>query len=515
MIKEELEHFLDLRTKQSTLKSRNISLVMYYLGFDGEISPSLEDCAKKFNVGDQENPARKAERPRQIINKLFWSKACIEDFPSLSLLDEYLQITPFVTDGEYYEYCVKNNITDMTVHPLSLLRILSEFKKIDGYGIYTSQLDELTRFKARFGDEFYIAKNEHIASYLNAIQEAKKIPGAIGIAKVSYIEEIARSNNLDIKLMLRIMKLDVDSWFGKINGEEYYLFENRDNMLINYLEKIASVTKGDEVYKLASVIVNASKSRTAKRGEYPVQDVVEHYLKSSRFTIVNDDYIELNIEPKKLNEIEELIVHYMESSKTYDPKEVRDYLEQTTGYKSVYINKSTYGSPLIYVDKTKGRKNYRCSLIGSENKNFVINRYESFKQKLLELSKYGTDIDIDAKARKEQKVLRSWLFDNKLHAKCAICNSNYSVGALVAAHKKKRSLCSENERTDPYIVMPLCVFGCDNLYERKLVRIRNSKFIACDFEQVLLDSIEYQYLTKLDGGKIDNQWGEGNSEYFE
>jgi hypothetical protein len=37
--------------------------------------------------------------------------------------------------------------------------------------------------------------------------------------------------------------------------------------------------------------------------------------------------------------------------------------------------------------------------------------------------------------------------------------------------QEKRKDCTEHERTDPYIVMPLSVFGCDYLYEKRLIYI--------------------------------------------
>ena len=36
---------------------------------------------------------------------------------------------------------------------------------------------------------------------------------------------------------------------------------------------------------------------------------------------------------------------------------------------------------------------------------------------------------------------------------------------MVAAHIKPRSKCTESERVDPAVVMPMCKIGCDALYE--------------------------------------------------
>src|SRR5262245_46109236 len=55
---------------------------------------------------------------------------------------------------------------------------------------------------------------------------------------------------------------------------------------------------------------------------------------------------------------------------------------------------------------------------------------------------------------------------------CALCGRTYPVAFLVAAHVKQRASCSEEERRDwAHVVMPLCKFGCDDLYEHGYVSV--------------------------------------------
>jgi hypothetical protein len=71
-----------------------------------------------------------------------------------------------------------------------------------------------------------------------------------------------------------------------------------------------------------------------------------------------------------------------------------------------------------------------------------------------------------AKVRKEQATLRSLLAGGRDLAACALCGQEYPMQFLVAAHVKKRSLCSDEERRDlQHVAMLACVFGCDTLYE--------------------------------------------------
>ena len=51
------------------------------------------------------------------------------------------------------------------------------------------------------------------------------------------------------------------------------------------------------------------------------------------------------------------------------------------------------------------------------------------------------------------------------------------VRLLHAAHIKKRAKCTEEERTDPNIVMPLCKLGCDDLFEQGFILIDNKGLV--------------------------------------
>jgi hypothetical protein len=68
--------------------------------------------------------------------------------------------------------------------------------------------------------------------------------------------------------------------------------------------------------------------------------------------------------------------------------------------------------------------------------------------------------------RREQAYLRNLLAGQREQARCAICGQLYPMGFLVAAHIKKRSLCTDDERRDlRHVAMLACSFGCDALYE--------------------------------------------------
>ncbi|SMC87767.1 hypothetical protein [Pedobacter africanus] len=90
----------------------------------------------------------------------------------------------------------------------------------------------------------------------------------------------------------------------------------------------------------------------------------------------------------------------------------------------------------------------------------------------------GTDRDQTVKARKEQKILKEWLFGKRKYSTCGICNKEYPVSFLVVAHIKKRSKSTHEERINLDIVMPMCKLGCDELYERGYIGIKDGRVVG-------------------------------------
>ncbi|MBP2338178.1 hypothetical protein JOF41_004356 [Saccharothrix coeruleofusca] len=84
----------------------------------------------------------------------------------------------------------------------------------------------------------------------------------------------------------------------------------------------------------------------------------------------------------------------------------------------------------------------------------------------------GLDGKVLATYRKEQGKLRRSLLDGRAAAACALCGEVFPEGFLVAAHIKKRSLCTDKERLNlSNVAMLACRFGCDHLYEYGYVTV--------------------------------------------
>lgn len=73
--------------------------------------------------------------------------------------------------------------------------------------------------------------------------------------------------------------------------------------------------------------------------------------------------------------------------------------------------------------------------------------------------------------RTEQSFLRNRLLNGKDHGRCFLCDEDLPAALLVAAHIKKRARCSDKEKRDYRNVVPMCLLGCDALFERGYVAV--------------------------------------------
>ncbi|MBU1700910.1 MAG: hypothetical protein KJ970_13740 [Candidatus Eisenbacteria bacterium] len=123
------------------------------------------------------------------------------------------------------------------------------------------------------------------------------------------------------------------------------------------------------------------------------------------------------------------------------------------------------------------------------------------------------DREYTSKGRLEQGYLRSHLFRNKEKDTCALCGRLFPLELLIAAHIKPRNECSLRERRDAeHIVFPLCLLGCDSLYERGLVSVNTNGIVVMTTIEEMTRSVSI-FLKKLSGRKC-RSWKLETSAYF-
>jgi hypothetical protein len=114
--------------------------------------------------------------------------------------------------------------------------------------------------------------------------------------------------------------------------------------------------------------------------------------------------------------------------------------------------------------------------------------------------------------RTEQAFLRSVHFHSKT-ALCGICGKEYPVNFLVAAHIKKRADCTEEERRDyQHITMPMCKFGCDDLYEKGYIFVDEGRVVLSKNKYVT--SAIQAYIKEIIGNNCP-YWSPKTEKYFQ
>ncbi len=155
-----------------------------------------------------------------------------------------------------------------------------------------------------------------------------------------------------------------------------------------------------------------------------------------------------------------------------------------------------------------------ASLISANNIEFTDSSSPPVVAKTV-LPKLTEEVDLDfdstKKSRKEQAFLRAHISGGRPQATCVLCENEYPLEFLVAAHIKKRSECSKSEKLDfDNIAALMCKAGCDDMFEKGYVFVsggvvkKNEKRSTTPALDVLI--------RKIEGNTVAN-WA-GSSEYY-
>lgn len=508
-IEEELLDYLDLKISAKRKdKSRNIKLIAYYYGFGESPWPTLEQVAKEFNVGTK-------ERVRQIINTNFRDSLSIDAFPNTIRVAEIVKSYDFISSQEIIQQLIHEGLGDVTICLVGIFNLLQDLDICNDYDIYDCKLRRLSRSSLNSQASSYLI-HQNIVSDLNVkIKKARTLPGLLGLACLDDLRsELGNSNDVSFSNVIDLISSSENYCYVEFEGQKWYCFEDRDNALINSCEKLFGVIESCEISILSEVLENSLKARTHKF-KYPTKEVIEAFLRKSKSYTIDGSSIRFARETSELTGIENDAVEYLKKSGTSESISFKNHL-LSKGHDSL-IKKAIYNSVLVLVNREGGRGKLSFQLTPNSSviyfsKNISDERYLQFQIRLQKLIDLGTDVSLESTRRREQGILQEWLFDKKTTEECAICGRTYSVKALVAAHKKKRANCTEQERVDPHIVMPLCVFGCDFIYENRLITIQNGK--VCRGEISEENSFDNKSALELVGRNVADNWLVGDHNYF-
>ena len=502
-IESELVKFLDRNIKDGLNKPRDIEIIKFYYGLKESAWPTLQETANRFSVT--------RERIRQLLSLKFRDRVSIDNIPSLHEFVKILQSRKYWPVSEFEDKIISAGLIDQETHVKGIFNLLEDVGLSCGFEIYNPDLKRATRSPLKVSKNTYLIKLSEAKKLSSLLRKARGLPGRCGIANLQYIESDLGE---DYQFISELIENSPTSWV-KIDGDDYwYVLENRDNTIINYSEKVFGVINSCDANRLATAYRNALDGRTCNY-PYPPSDIIEEYLRSSVYFVNTDAGLKFIGETTKLNEIQEDLISILEFNSNLLFPELNQYLSQR-GYKRPHILKNTNFSPLVFVDKSGGRKYHTYSLINQkktlQNTQPPLDRYEMYLRRLRSLLGVGTDETREQSARKEQYILQEWLFKDKPSEECAICGREFSIETLVTAHKKARSDCNDAERLDPYIVMPLCLMGCDYLYEKMYIYIEGGEIKpGLIFPNAKSES---GFIDELIGRKVNAKWLFGNESYF-
>lgn len=118
----------------------------------------------------------------------------------------------------------------------------------------------------------------------------------------------------------------------------------------------------------------------------------------------------------------------------------------------------------------------------------------------LDTSTFNGDLGIPTNtlARAEQSKLRQGLLRES--TRCALCGKSLPEELLVAAHIKKRSQCSDEEKRDLVnVAMLACKLGCDIAFELGVVIVDSSGVVRVNQASPLKDSTDL--FARLEGNR--------------
>lgn len=500
----------------SLYAARNAELILDHFGMGGLFWPTLQDLADAYEgLGTR-------ERARQIIKTKYQQRLNGQVLPTAAATAKLLESRPIWTESDFLVRLEHAGFAQKLDAAKPLLNYLKTQGLADDYGVYREDLKPATRDSAlEYSDRLIITKPLK-ARLQQAYTEARGGVGLNGLCRMSNV--VPPEENEFGDQLQSVFKLHKDIVCFENQGETWFAFDDRDNSLVNYAEKTFFLVETCSIDNLSKILETALRSRTSPYGEFPDASVISRWIKNSRHFEITGNSARLMGDPTPLTDVENTLVEIMKGKGTFNSVELRAKLTEF-GFQPATISKKVFHSPLVFVDKTRGRRKYQFTLVTdleppSSQENSAdrspdqdlhgADRYFAFKKRLQELE--TIDVPSSTKARREQGVLRNWLFADEDHSACAICGKVLAASSLVTAHKKKRSKCTANEKRDPYIVFPLCSFGCDYLYERGFITIVNGR-VRSGIDAP--GETELKVIEALSGKSIAARWARGPAAYFD
>lgn len=528
-VREEVADFLDdFFSGDPSTASRNVDLVLYFYGFGGAAEPTLETAADRFG-------SITGERVRQIVDDARGALLSAE-LPPVDAVVDLLSTAPSWLNSELASLLLERGLVAGPFSISGLLHLAKDIQPAVDYTIRPPDLSEPGKRRKSEGsvdwvrrveekhEAFLILSRECAPQAKNLLNYARRFHRKYGLARVDDLldepecSEIAERQ----RILEQLLQASEEAWVGSERGATWYLFDDQRHVFKNVADKVFSVTDVCDSRHLAEACLRYLAGRKGKRYPHspaPASLIRRYFETSTEFQVADGRVRYAHARSVDLGAVEEdLVACLKERSEGTTGAQVSAYLK-ARGRKKSSISAATGKSPLARRVGERAGPGYTYFLIGTgpDGSSTMVGRtdhqrYAQYRERLDRLAR--TDVDIEAKSRTEQELLRRWLFpEGQDEECCALCKRRFLVSELVAAHKKKRTLCNPAERRDPDIVMPLCVLGCDLVYEDRHVVVRDGVVVSGESEGC--SEAVRDYAEGLAGREICDRWLAGKPWYFD
>ena len=544
-VQEELTDFLSdcFSQRDPSMNARNVAMILYLYGLDGVTEPTLELTAERFG-------SLTKGRPHQIFKKAK-DALCGAELSSIEGFVDLVSEAPSWLSSELATSLLERDLVDEPFSISGLLRLAIDSGAAVDYTILPPDLSGAEKHRKRKGgadwvagveekhEAFFILNHERVSHAKRLLTHARKFHKKYGLARVDLLLDEPECSDISHRhrILEQLLQASEDAWVGSDGGRTWYLFDDQQHVFKNVADKVFSVTDACNSSHLAEACRRYLAGRKGKSYPYPLapRSLIRRYFETSTAFVASDAQIRYPSRGREsLGAVEKDLVACLKASpEGATGADIGAYL-RARGHSRYSISGVTGKSPLARRVGERRRSGYTYFLVGAdpdrsdrsvtEGGRGVDQGYVRCKKDLDRLAQ--TDRDAATKRRLEQRILRTWLFEGKDEERCALCGRTYVIArrerrlgqfephsALVAAHKKKRTLCNPAERRDPHIVMPLCLFGCDFVYENRHVVVCDGVAIRGDLEGC--SEAVREYAEDLDGRKICDRWLAGKPWYFD